>query len=370
MPEFIPGLELARLYYEQAVRPILQSDFPYLAYSAGLIGPGSEVLGFDTEMSADHNWGPQVTLFLSQEDHAKWADKVWETLAHKLPFSFRGHPTHFEDVPDDTGSVVPRLIDSRPINHRVRITTLPSFMRGYVGIAADRELTLLDWLTIPEQKLRSLVAGAVYHDGLRSLRPLRTRLAYYPHDVWLYLLSAQWQRIGQEEPFVGRAGVAGDQVGSAVIAARLVRDVMRLCFLMERQYAPYSKWFGTAFGQLDCAARLTPVLRRVLRAVTWRSREKHLCAAYEIAAGMHNELTITEPVSTEVSQFHDRPFKVIHAEAIAERIWEVIADAEVQALPLGVGKVDQYVDNTDVLSHTARCRKLGELYAEEWQAQP
>lgn len=370
MPKFIPGLELARLYYEQAVRPILQSDYPGLTHSAGMIGPGSEVLGFDTEMSTDHNWGARVTIYLTQEDHAQWADQVWETLAHKLPFSFGGYPTHFEDVPDETGTVVPGLIDSHPINHRVHITTLPGFIRRHIGIEVDQELALLDWLTIPEQRLRSLVAGAVYHDGLNVLRPLRLKLAYYPHDVWLYLLSAQWQRIGQEEPFVGRTGFVGDELGSAVIAARLVGDVMRLCFLMERQYAPYSKWFGTAFGQLDCAARLTPVLQRALRAATWRAREKHLCAAYESVAEMHNALGITEPVPAKVSQFHDRPFVVIQAETIGERIWEAIRDEEVQALPWGLGKIDQYVDNTDVLSHTARCRRLGELYAEERPTPP
>ncbi len=36
----------------------------------------------------------------------------------------------------------------------------------------------------------------------------------------------------------------GDEVGSALIGSRLVRDIMRLCFLMEQTYAPYAKWFG------------------------------------------------------------------------------------------------------------------------------
>lgn len=40
---------------------------------------------------------------------------------------------------------------------------------------------------------------------------------------------------------------------------------MRLCFLMEKQYAPYPKWFGTAFAQLDCAERLLPVFEEVFR---------------------------------------------------------------------------------------------------------
>lgn len=79
------------------------------------------------------------------------------------------------------------------------------------------------------------MSGVVYHDGLNVLEPMRERFAYYPHDLWLYLLSAQWQRIGQEEPFVGRAGIVGDELGSAVIAARLVHDIMQLCFLMGKR---------------------------------------------------------------------------------------------------------------------------------------
>jgi len=364
MAEFIPGLKLAGLYYEEAVRPILESRYPRLVHSAGLIGPGSEVLGFDTEMSRDHNWGPQVAVYLSEEHHARLADELREVLGLELPFTFRGYSTHFEEVPDESVTVVPAMTGSRPINHRVHITVLPRFLRQYIGTTLDEELTVWDWLTIPGQKLRTLVAGAVYHDGLDVLEPMRQKLAYYPQDVWLYLLSAQWQRIGQEEPFVGRAGIVGDDAGSAIIAARLVRDLMRLWMLMEKEYAPYSKWFGSAFAKLTCAPRLTPVLQGALRAADWREREGNLVAAYEIAATMHNDLGITAPVPTQVSQFHDRPFRVIRGESIAQAIWECIEDEEVRALPYGVGKVDQYVDSTDILSNTERSRRLSALYGE------
>ncbi|MEJ2735450.1 MAG: DUF4037 domain-containing protein [Anaerolineae bacterium] len=362
MPEFIPGLELAGLYYREAVRPILQAGYPGLVHSAGLIGTGSEVLGFDTEMSADHNWGPQVVLYLSEEDHAHLAGHLHRTLGHELPFSFRGYSTHFEEAPDEPGTALLKAARSRPINHRVHVTTLHRFIRRYLGIDLDRELSVVDWLTIPEQKLRTLVTGAVYHDGLNVLEPMRHKLAYYPHDLWLYMLSAQWQRVGQEEPFVGRAGIVGDEVGSVVIAARLVRDLMRLCLLMERQYAPYAKWFGSAFTQLPCAGRLTPVFRQVLAATRWQERGKHLNTACETLAAMHNDLGLTGPVPNQVSPFHSRPFRVIQAEAIALRLWDAIQDEQVRALPFGVGGIDQYVDSTDVLSHTGRCRKLSVLY--------
>lgn len=172
MSEFMPGLELAGLYYWEAVRPILDAECPALTHSAWLIGTGSEVLDFDTEMSADHSWGPRVILYFSEEDHVRLADQVREALGYRLPFSFRGYPTHFEEVADDPDTVLPKLTDRRPIEHLVQITTLVSFVRRYTGADLDRELTVLDWLTIPEQKLRTLVSGAVYRDGLNGIKTL------------------------------------------------------------------------------------------------------------------------------------------------------------------------------------------------------
>ena len=76
MPEFVSGLELAESLYVGGVRPILEADFPGLAYAAALIGPGSEVLGFDDATSTDHHWGPRLMLFLRPEDDARLAAPI------------------------------------------------------------------------------------------------------------------------------------------------------------------------------------------------------------------------------------------------------------------------------------------------------
>ncbi len=55
MPLFLPGLELAQRFYQEAVQPILAMSFPMLPYGAALLGSGSDVLGFDTPMSTDHD---------------------------------------------------------------------------------------------------------------------------------------------------------------------------------------------------------------------------------------------------------------------------------------------------------------------------
>src|SRR5450759_2366357 len=64
---FVKGLELSRQFYLQAVRPILEAQFPGVSYAAALVGSGSEVLGFDTGMSSGHHWGPRVMLFVPAE---------------------------------------------------------------------------------------------------------------------------------------------------------------------------------------------------------------------------------------------------------------------------------------------------------------
>ena len=130
------------------------------------------------------------------------------------------------------------------------------------------EVRLTDWLTMPSQMLREVAGGHVFHDDI-ALSRIRERLAYYPHDVWLYMLAAQWSRVGEEEAFAGRCAQTGDELGSCVVAARLVRDLMGLCFLLAKQYIPYSKWLGTAFSRLEIATSLQPILLNVLSATGW-----------------------------------------------------------------------------------------------------
>ena len=286
MSAFVSGQELSRRFYQEAVRPILDKAFPDLPHSAALLGRGSEVLGFDDEMSRDHNWEPRVLLFLREDDHARHADAVGEILRQEVP-------ARFHDRPTDYG-----------------IHTLRGYFLEHLDFDIDGDIEVRDWLTFSEQRLGMVTAGAVYHDEV-GLQAVRDRFAYYPRDVWLYLLVAGWWRIHPEANLVGRAGSVGDELGSALIGSRVVLDLMRLCFLMERQYAPYSKWFGTAFSRLACAAELSPILRRALRAETWPERETALLAAYRVIAAMHNALRITPPVATEVHQMWNRPFKVV-----------------------------------------------------------
>ncbi len=350
---FLPGLKLGEAFYVEVVRPLLNENFPLLPHAAALIGSGSEILGFDDEMSTDHHYGPRVMLFLRDDVDPALAEAIWQMLAARLPYRFRGYPTNFTAPnPNDKGVQLLAAVESGPVNHRVEILTLQSFFTSYLGVEYDAPLAPDEWLTLPQQRLCTTVGGAVYHDDI-GLEAARRRFTWYPHAVWLYLLAAGWARIGQEEHLMGRAGSAGDEIGSALIGARLVRDVMRLCFLMERTYAPYPKWFGTAFRRLACGPQLEPVLLHALHAQSWQQREAYLVAAYEMVAHLHNQLGLTQPMPERAREFFGRPFRVMALHGFADALISAITDQTVQTIakrPL-IGNVDLVSDNTDVLEN-------------------
>ncbi|MFI7996080.1 DUF4037 domain-containing protein, partial [Acinetobacter baumannii] len=63
----------------------------------------------------------------------------------------------------------------------------------------------------------TVTAGAVFQDDFGEVTALRNRLSYFPRDVWLYKLAAQWGRIAEERAYIGRTGDVGDELGSRVI---------------------------------------------------------------------------------------------------------------------------------------------------------
>jgi len=341
MSKFIPGLKLSKLFYQKEVRPILNQEFPKLRHSAALIGWGSEVLSFDTCLSRDHHWGPRVLLFLSDRDYAKLKEKIGQALSDNLPYEFMGYSTNF-GKPDPSGVRHAIRINSGSVDHMINIFTVKSFFQARLGFDPSKKITVSDWLTFPQQRLLEIQSGEVYHDGLGELQEIRAKLKFYPRDVWLYLLAAQWTRISQEEAFVGRAGDVGDELGSQIVASRLVREIMKLVFLMERQYAPYSKWFGSAFSKLKIGADFTPILRQVLLAKTWKAREKKLAVAYSLVAEQHNALKITRPLPTKVTRYYDRPYLVIHGDNFANEIKKSIKDPEVKRIKTNIGSIDQF----------------------------
>ena len=344
--KFINGLKLGELYYKKIIKPILFENFSDLKYSAGLIGEGSEILGYDDVTSTDHCWGPRIMIFLSDEDYKNSYKSILDTIMSKIPKEFMGYSTELHCAIKKT---------------TVDIFTIKSYFIKHLTISPEKNLAIEDWLIFPSQKLLETTSGKLFHDGL-DLQKIIKKFDYYPKDVWLYILSCQWTKIGQEEPFMGRCGHSGDELGSQIIASRLVREIMKLCFLMEKKYAPYSKWFGRGFCELKISKKISPILRKVLLSKNWKEREKWLSKAYKILVECHNSLKITPLISTKVTNFHERPYLVIHSDDIAESIKKAIKEPSIRHVQTNIGSVDQFIDSTDVLSFPEIIEKIKNVF--------
>jgi Domain of unknown function (DUF4037) len=340
MPTFLPGVDLARAYYHEAVRPLL-GDRPH---TAARLGPGSDVLGFDTPRSTDHDWGPRLELFVDDPGDLS------AHLARHLPTRFRGWPTHFAPHRRHDRSMTET---DGPVDHYITVAPLDSWLRDLLGFHPDAPLTRHDWLSTPWQRFAELTGGAVFHDPTGTLTDLRDRLTWYPDDEWRHVLAAQWQRIAHEEAFPRRAADAGDELGARVVTARLCREVGRLTLLLERRWPPYQKWLMHALGPDPVVAPLLAALR----ASDAVEREDALCTALEITAGRQNHTGLSVALPATRRLFHTRQYAVIGADRFADALRAGISDPDLRQRPL-TGCVDQITDNTAVLTDPTMARTL------------
>ncbi|MFB7799959.1 DUF4037 domain-containing protein [Isoptericola sp. NPDC056134] len=321
------GIDLSRAYHDDVVRPLLLGWRPGLPYAAGRLGSGSDVLGLDDATSRDHDWGLRLTLLVDERDVAA----VDAHLEAALPAEHAGLPVRFATTWDPV------------VRHRVEVATPRGFARSRLGIDPTTDLDAAGWLALTGQSVLEVTAGAVFHDGPGELAAVRDRLAWYPHDVWLHVLAAEWARVGQELPFVGRTGVRGDDAGSRVLAARLAGSLLRLGLLLERRWPPYPKWLGTAFAGTPAATTAGPRLDRALAAETWQERDAALGAACDALHERQRELGLPSLDGPATEPFFDRPSRGLGA--LPELLRDAAGDA-VRGLPAAV---EQWVDAVDVL---------------------
>ena len=349
------GLRLAAGFYQDVVAPMLAG----VPHAAALLGDGSEVLGYDDAVSTDHDFGPRVQVFVPAESDVGTA----EARIIGLPASFGGFPVEYVDH-DRNGGVA---------SHQIEVTTAERFFTERIGADPAGGLRLPDWLLTPTQIFATLTAGAVFADPDGELALRRRVLRWYPDDVWRYALAAGWLRVDQEEPFVGRTGAGGDDLGSRILAARLVRDLMRLAFLVERRWAPYGKWFGRGFGELPVARRAGPHLAAALAASGWRKREAALVRAAGVLVAATNDLGLCPPVDPAPRPFHGRDIRVVGASRVSVALTGAITDPDVVRLLAAqgcrpgtdpgrlAGTVDQAVDCTEILCDRDRRRVAAPL---------
>lgn len=339
MGSFIKGLELCEGFFHTHAKVILERHFPDLKYSAGLIGYGSDVLGYDDTVSTDHMWGPRFYLFLGKEDISK-KETVFRVLSENLPYTYQGYSVNFtEPDADDCGVQHPAWISEGNVNPLVFIQTFEAYLMEQLGTSDLDNIQPLEWLAFSEHRLLSLVSGKFFIDKLNCAGTL-SKISYYPKDVKLYLIASNWEAIASEQAFLKRCGACGDEIGSRIICARIAERLMRLCFLYKDRYAPYSKWFGTAFAKLSMDGKMKRTIEQALSADCLSEREDKMAKAQALAADMHNASQLTDFVAYEIESYFGRDIKVIFAEKFAQATVKELKDTAFENMPL-IGTLSQ-----------------------------
>lgn len=249
------GIDLAREFYEQAGRPMLHQKYPEYAgrIAAGLVGEGSECLGFDDAFSVDHDFGPGFCLWLTREDYQAIGSRLqadYQALAARWP----GAPAR-NVTPEGT--------------NRVGVMEIDEFFRRFTGHThapkADSWQDIMTWNAIPTERLASAVNGQVFEDPLGEFTRRRAEFLKYPEPVRLCRLGQALGRMAQAGQYnYPRAKKRQDADMMYACLAEFVSAAQETAYLLDETYMPFYKWRARGMARLEHAGSLIPLLHRLM----------------------------------------------------------------------------------------------------------
>lgn len=261
------GLELSRLYWEKYGEPMLREDFPELVgfIAAGLVGSGSECLGFDDEISTDHDFEPGFCLFLPGED------LVDSRAAFRLERAYARLPNNFEGFE--------RLRLSPAGGSRHGVIRISDFYKSKVGVP-DGRLSLEEWVKLPEFYLAEATNGEVFTDPFGLFTEIRERLKAMPQDAVKKKIARSLLSMAQSGQYNYERCVKRRQLAAAQLSVvEFVNSAIAVAFLLNGRYMPYYKWKFKALEQFHELSELSPIFEYLLTTPNDEdvSKEKYIC---------------------------------------------------------------------------------------------
>ena len=271
------GLHLSERYFRELAWPGLAARCPDLAgrIAAGLVGEGSECLGFDDDLSRDHDWGPAFCLWLTGEDLREHGARLRAGLAG-LPRTFEG---------------VSARVEAMEAGERVGLFAIGPFYRRFTGLERPPE-TSREWLAIPEHALAACTSGKVFRDPLGAFTAFRARLAaHYPEPVRLRKLAARCELLAQSGQYnLPRCLARNELVAARLAEAEFIRHAVATAHLLARRYCPFYKWMHQSLLALPEPGRSLHGLLEALAGLPDPSGGPRMAVVEEICGLLAGEL--------------------------------------------------------------------------------
>ena len=283
------GLELARKYFEEYGRAMLEEEFPetsrYLA--VGLVGSGSECLGYDDVLSEDHDFEPGFCIFLPGEEvvDRKEAFRLERAYA-KLPKEYMGYKRSVMSPVGGSRHGVIRIADFYRDKTGVDLTTDgPSEGPESAG-RAFRQLTVEEWLHIPSHALLEATNGEVFEDPYGLFTDIRDYLSILPLDVRLKKLAGHTLLAAQSGQYnYPRLARRGEKAAAQMAVYEFVKSTMEVIFLLNDAHMPYYKWSFRALRDLPLLADLDEPLYALMTTDNEENRPQEKYEQIEAIAG-------------------------------------------------------------------------------------
>ena len=241
------GLETAKQYYEIYGRQMIRGQFPERAdqTAAGLVGYGSECLGFDDEISTDHDYGPSFCIWLPRELYQQ-CGKEMQAAYDALPKEFMGCSA---------------LVEEEQGKGRVGVLCLEDFYLEILGTDRVPE-TEAEWFSLSEASLSTATNGAVFEDPCGKFTRIREGLlSYYPQEVWRKKLAESLARAAQAGQYnYARAMKRGERIAAEIALTEFVKETMQIVYLLNKKYAPFYKWMHRGMKELVVCSEIGDML--------------------------------------------------------------------------------------------------------------
>lgn len=245
------GIEICRSYYEEFGKEMIERDFPQYAdkIAIGLVGHGSECLGFDDEISQDHDFSPGFCIWISDELDREIGFKLFRAYS-KLPKEYMGI----------------KLKEKNSLGEDYKgVITVPNFYKRYTGRNGAPE-SLEDWLYTPSYYLAEATNGEVFCDPEGSFTKIRNEILYsMPKDVKLKKIASCAFYMAQSGQYNFSRCLDHGEGGSARLAlSDFVRSGVEMAFLLNDKHMPYYKWAFRAMRDLPLLGDQADILERIL----------------------------------------------------------------------------------------------------------
>lgn len=212
-PLRISGLERARLWSSEVAQHI-ELNFPALTprLCLALVGTGSECLGYDDDISEDHDFTTRCQIFLDSKDYTDYGEPL-------------------------------RQYFSTITKGKVQVMLISQFYRAYT-LYEKGPYSLYEYRRVPQDLLRTATNGEVFLDNLGLFTSIRNRLLnYYPEDIRLRKIAFCLNKMAQSGQYnLPRMLNRGDLVAAELARAEFIKYYLDLIHLLNKVYAPFYKW--------------------------------------------------------------------------------------------------------------------------------